>query len=172
MSFFDSSIVLGLGLGHSYDSTKLALSWARIYKKFSLTCLRSVAQSCLTLRPHGLQHARLPCPSSAPRSCLNSCSSSQWCHPTISSSTVLFSFCLQSFLASESFPMSRLFTSGGQNVGVSASAETEVSPSNEYSRLISFRMDWLDLLADQGTLKSLLQHHNSKASILWHSLSS
>ena len=58
--------------------------------------------------------------------------------------------------------MSQLFTSGGQSIGVSASA----SPSNEYSGLISFRMDWLDLLAVQGTLKSLLQHHSSKASIL------
>ena len=65
--------------------------------------------------------------------------------------------------------MSRLFTSGGQSIGVSASAKTEISPTNEYSRLISFRMDRLDLLAVQGTLKSLLQNHSSKASILWHS---
>ena len=70
-----------------------------------------------------------------------------------------FSFCLQSFPASGSFPMSRLFTSGGQRIGASFS----ISPSNEYSGLISFRMDWLDLLAVQGTLKSLLQHHSSKA---------
>ena len=60
--------------------------------------------------------------------------------------------------------MSQLFTSGGQSIAASASA---ISPSNEYSRLISFRMDWLDLLAVQGTLKSLLQHHSLKASILW-----
>ena len=62
--------------------------------------------------------------------------------------------------------MSQLFVSGGQSIGVSAS---NISPSNEHSGLISFRMDWLDLLAVQGTLKSLLQHHSSKASILWHS---
>ena len=79
-------------------------------------------------------------------------------------SAIPFSSCLQTFPASGSFPMSHLFASGGQRIGVSASAS---SPSNEYSGLISFRMDWLDLLAVQGTLKSLLQHHSSKASILW-----
>ena len=80
------------------------------------------------------------------------------CHP--------FSSCLQSFPESGSFPVSQFFASGGQNIGVSASAS---SPSNEYSGLISFRIDWLDLLAVQGTLRSLLQHHSSKASILQHS---
>ena len=112
---------------------------------------------------HGLQHVRLLCPSPSPRACSNLCPSSWWCHPTISFSVVPFSFCLQSFPASGSFPMSQFFTSGGQSVGASASAS---SPSNEYSGLISFRMDWLDLLAVQGTLKNLLQHHSSKASIL------
>ena len=80
-----------------------------------------------------------------------------------SSSVIPFSSCRQSFPASGSFQMSQLFTSGGQSIGVSASA---ISPSNEHPGLISFRMDWLDLLAVQGTLKSLLQHHSSKASIL------
>ena len=80
-------------------------------------------------------------------------------HPTISSSVVPFSSHFQSFPASGSFPVSQFFPSGGQSIGVSASAS---SPSNEYSGLISFRMDWLDLLAVQGTLKSLLQHHSSK----------
>ena len=74
-----------------------------------------------------------------------------------------FSSCLQSFPASGSFQISHFFTSGGQSIGASASAK---SPSNEYSGLISFRMDWFDLLAVQGLLKSLLQHHSSKASIL------
>ena len=74
--------------------------------------------------------------------------------------------CLQSFPASESFPMNQFFASGGQRIG---SFSFNISPSNEYSGLISFRMDWLDLLAVQGTLKSLLQHHSLKASILWHS---
>ena len=75
--------------------------------------------------------------------------------------------CLQSFPALGSFPMSQFFASGGQSIGVSASAS--ISPSNEYSELISFRMAWLDLLAVQGILRSLLQHHSSKASTLWHS---
>ena len=84
-------------------------------------------------------------------------------HPTISSSVVPFSSWFLSFPASESFPMSQFFTSGGQSTGASVSA------SNEYSGLISFKIDWLDLHAVLGTLKSLLQHHSSKASILWRS---
>ena len=75
-----------------------------------------------SLRPHWLQHSRLPCPSPTPRTCSNSCPSSQWCHPTISFSVVPFSFCLQSFPASGSSPISWLFISGGQSIGASASA--------------------------------------------------
>ena len=74
-----------------------------------------------SLRSHGLQHARLPCPSPTPRACSNSCPSSWWCHPTISSSVIPFSSCLQSFPASGSFPMSQFFTSGDQSIGASAS---------------------------------------------------
>ena len=84
--------------------------------------LFSVQFSCSvvfdSLWPQGLQHTRLPCPSSAPRAYSNSCPSNQWCHPTISSSVVLFSSCLQSFLASGAFPMSQFFTSGSQSIGV------------------------------------------------------
>ena len=115
-----------------------------------------------SLRPHILQHTRLPCPLLTPRACSNSCSWSRRCHPTVSSSVIPFSSCLQSFPASGSFPMSQFLTSGDQSIGVSASAS--VLPMN--TGLISFRMDWFDLLAAQGTLKSLLQHHSSKASIL------
>ena len=75
-----------------------------------------------SLWPHGLQHTRLPCPSPSPGVCSNSWPLSQWCHPTISSIIIIFSLCLQSFPASGSFPMSWLFTSGGQSIGVSASA--------------------------------------------------
>ena len=75
-----------------------------------------------SLLPCGLQHSRPPCPPPTPGACLNSCPSSRWCHPTISSSAVLFSSCLQSFPASGSFPVSQFFTSGGQSIGVSASA--------------------------------------------------
>ena len=81
-----------------------------------------------SLRPHGLQHARLPCPSPTPGVYSNSCPLSWWCHPTISSSVVPFSSCLQSFPASGSFQMSQLFASGGQSIGVSASAS--VLPMN------------------------------------------
>ena len=81
-----------------------------------------------SLWPHGMQHAGLPCPSPTPGPCSNSCPSSQWCHPTISSSVALFSICLQSFPASASFPMSWLFTLGGQSIGASASAS--VLPMN------------------------------------------
>ena len=115
---------------------------------------------------HGLQHVRLSCPPLCPRVCSNSCPLSQGCHPTISSSVVPFSFCPQSFPASESFLMSWLFTSGGQSTGPSVS----ISPPNpEYSGLISFTIDCFDLLVVQGILKSLLQHHSLQASILWHS---
>ena len=116
-----------------------------------------------SLWPHGLQHARLPCPSPTPRACSNSCPSSQWCHLTISSSVIPFSSSLQSFPASGSFPTSQFFPTGGQSTGVSAS--TSVLPMNTQD-WSSFRMDWLDLLAVQGTLKSLLQNHSSKASVL------
>ena len=88
----------------------------------------SVAQSCLTLQPHGLQHARTPCPSPIPGVYPNSCPLSQWCHPTISSSVVPFSFHLHSFPASGFFQMSQFLTSGGQSIGVSASAS--VFPMN------------------------------------------
>ena len=112
-----------------------------------------------SLRHHKPQHARPPCPSPTPGVHPNPCPLSRWCHPTISSSVLPFSSCPQSFLASGSFQMSQLFTSGGQSIGVSAS--TSVLPMNtqDWSPL----GDWFDLLAIQGTLKSLLQHHSSKA---------
>ena len=83
---------------------------------------------CDSLRPHGLQHARPPCPSPTPGAYSNSCPLSWWCHPTISSSVIPFSSCPQSFPASGSFPMNQLFISGGQSIGVSASAS--VLPMN------------------------------------------
>ena len=121
-----------------------------------------------SLQYHGLQHARLPCPTPTPRACSNACPSSRWCHPTISSSVAPFSYCLQSFPPSGSFQMSQFFTLGDQRKYRSFSFS--VSPSSECSGLISFRMNWFDLLAVQGTRKSLLQHHSSKASVLWRSV--
>ena len=88
-----------------------------------------------SLQPHGLQHARPPCPSPTPGACLNSCPLSQWCHPTISSSVLPFSSHLQSFPASGSFPRGQFFASGGQSIGVSASAS--VFPMNS--------QDWFPL---------------------------
>ena len=116
-----------------------------------------------SLRPHELQHARPSCPSPTPRVYSDSCPSSRWCHPAISSSVVPFSSCPQSLPASGSFPMSQLCMRWPKYWSFSFS----ISPSSEHPGLISFAMDWLGLLAVQGTLKSLLQHHSSKASILW-----
>ena len=93
-----------------------------------------------SLQPHGLQHARLPCPAPTPRACSNSCPLSWCCHPTISSSVAPFSSCLQSFPSSGSFPMSQFFPSGGQGTIVSASAS--VLPMNIQDWLISSRIDW------------------------------
>ena len=98
------------------------LLWPLLLSASASVQFSSVAQSCLTLWPHGLQHARLPCPSPTPRACLNSHPSSWWCHPTISSSVVPFASCLQSYPASMLSPVSQFFTSGGQSIGVSASA--------------------------------------------------
>ena len=105
----------------------------------------SVTQSCPTLRPHGPQHARPPCPSPTPRVYSNSCPLSQWCHPTISSSVVSFSSRLQSFPASGSFQMSQLFTSDGQSIGVSAS--TSVFPMNIQDW---FPLGWTGLISLQS----------------------
>ena len=88
-----------------------------------------------SLQPHGLQHARLPCPSPTPTACSNSCPSSQWCHPTISSSVVPLSSCLQSFPASGSFPVSQFFPSGGQSIGVLASASVVPMNTQDWSPL-------------------------------------
>ena len=117
-----------------------------------------------SLQPHGLQHTRLPCPSPTPRAYSNSCPLSRWCHPTILSAVIPFSSCI--------FPSIRV--SSSESVlhirwPKNWSFNFSISASNEYSVLISFRVDWFDLLAAQGTLKSLLQHHSLKASILWHS---
>ena len=115
-----------------------------------------------SLQPREPQHARPPCPSPTPGVHPNPCPLSRWCHPTISSSVVPFSSCLQCFPASGSFQMSQLFTSGGQSIGVSASAS--VLPMNIQDW---FPLGWTGWIALQSKgLSSLLQHHSSKASIL------
>ena len=114
---------------------------------------------------HELQHTRPPCPSPTPGVYPNPCPSSRWYHPTISSSVVPFSSGLQLFQHQGLYK----WVSSSYQVAKYWSFSFSISPFNEYSWFISLRIDWLDLLAVQGTLKSLLQHHSSKASVLWHS---
>ena len=125
-------------------------SWVRLSRSF-------VSDS---LRPHGPQHARPPCPSPTPRACSNSCPWSQWCHPTISSSVIPFSSCLQSFPASGSFPVSQFFASGGQSTG--ASASTSVLPMNiqdwfplGFTGLISLQSKRLSRIFSNTQFKSI-----------------
>ena len=139
------------------------LTWFNVL--FSASVLFSCSVVSDSLRPHGLQHSRPPCPSATPRVYSNS--SIELVMP--SNHLIL---CCPLLLPPSIFPRIRVFS----NESVLCirwpkywSFSFSISPSNEYSGLISFRMDWLDLLAVQGTLKSLLQHHNSKASILLHS---
>ena len=132
---------------------------------FLLLFSHSVMSDCWW--PHGLQHSRLPCSSLTLRACSNSCTLSWLCHPSISSSVIPFSSHLQSFPASESFQMSQFFASGGQSIGVSASASVLPMSIQDWFPL---GLTPLNLLAVQGTFKSLLQHHSSKASILWSSI--
>ena len=121
-----------------------------------------------SLQSHGLQHARLPCPSPTPSACSNTCPSSWWCHPTISSSVVPFSSCLPFFPASGSFLVSQFFTSGGQSIEALASAS--VLPMN-IQNWFPLRLTGLTSLQskESSQLKSLLQHHSSKVSVLWRS---
>ena len=114
---------------------------------------------------HGLQHAKPSCPSLPPRVCPSSCPLHWWCHPDISSSLIPFSSCLQSFPIRVFSNESALCIRWPKYWSFSFS----IIPSKEHPGLISFRMDWLDHLAIQGTLKSLLQHHSSKAASLRHS---
>ena len=115
------------------------------------------------LWPHELQDARLPCPSLSPRVCSNSCPLSQWCHPSISSSVIPFSSCLQSFPASGSFPKSRLFSSSGQSIGASASP---LVFSRNIQDWFPSRLTDLISLQSKGLSRVFSQHHSSKASIL------
>ena len=115
-----------------------------------------------SLQPHGLQHARLPCPSLSPRVCSNSCPLSWWCYITISSFAALFSFHFQSFPASGSFPMSCPFALGGPSIGASASAS--VLPMN-IQGWFPLALTSLISLLSKG-LSRVLHHHNLKASIL------
>ena len=134
--------------------------WPAPIEKPSSGQISSLQFSCSVmsdpLQLHRLQHARLTCPTPTPRACSNSCPLSQWCHPTISSSVVPFSSRLQSFPASGSFPMGQFFASGGQSIGVSASASVLPMNIQYWSPL-----GWIGLISLQSkALKSLLQYHN------------
>ena len=119
-----------------------------IHYYFYSMLFSSVAKSCLeSLQPHILQHSRLLYPSLSPGVCSNSCPLSRWYCLTNSSSALLFSFCLPSFIVSGYLIMNQPFTLGGQSI-----KSFSISPSSEYSGLISFRIDWFHLLAVQGTL--------------------
>ena len=135
---------------HLRYSTGNSIQWSAVTKwegNLKKSGYMSVQFSCSvvsnSLPPHGLQQARPPCPSPTPRACSNSCPSSWWCHPTISSSVIPFSSRLQSFPASGSFQMSQLFTSGGQNIVVSAS--TSVLPMNTQDWSPLGWTDWISL---------------------------
>ena len=140
------------GLEHSIDCTVQSVQFSHSVMSNSLWS-------------HGLQHARLPCPSPTLKACSNSCPSSTWCHPNISSSVIPFSSCLQSCPASGSSPMSQFFPWGGQSTGVSASASVLPMNTQDWSPL-----GWTGWISLQSKgLKRLLQHHSSKASIPQHS---
>ena len=110
-----------------------------------------------SLQPHGLQHAMLPCSSPSPRACSNPCPLSRWCPPSTSSCTIPFSSCLHFSHHQSLWVRWPKYWSFSFNIG----------PYNEYLGLISFRIDWFDLLEVQEILRHLLQHHSWKASILW-----
>ena len=135
-----------------------------MYTFSSVQFSRSVVSDCL--QPHDLQHARPPCPSPTPGAYSSSCPLSWWCHPTISSSVIPSPPALNLSQHQDLFK----WINSSHRWPKYWSFSFNISPSNEHSGLISFRMDWLDLLAVQGTLKSLLQNHSSTASVLQHSV--
>ena len=129
-------------------------------KKVGEDCCCSVAQSCLC-KP-GLKHTRLPCPLVSPRVCLNSCPLSWWCHPLFLCHSLLLTLAI--------FSSIRVFSNElAPHIRCPKYWSLSISASNEYSGLIFFRIDWFDLLSVQWTLKSFLQYHSLKTSILWHS---
>ena len=146
-----------------------AFSWKSLFSQFSHSVMSN------SLWPQGPQHARSPCPSPTPRACSNSCPSSWWCYPTISSSVIPFSSCLQSFPASGSFQMNQFFPSGGQSIEVSASAS--VLPMNiqdrfplELTSLISLQSKGLSRFFSNTTVQ---KHQFFKSQLsLWFNLTS
>ena len=158
-SWLENHMNRGAWWAIAHGSQRVGHDWSDL----ACTSVQFSTRSCLTVT-HGLQHARLPCPSPTPRACSNSCPSNQWCHPTISSSVIPFSSCLQIFSSIRVFSKESVLCIKWPKYW-----SFSFNPSNEYSGLISFRIDWFDRLAVQGTCKSLLQHHGSRVSILQRS---
>ena len=158
--------VSGLACGKPLAGTCfiLILLALRVWVLSFISLVQSLSRVRLFVTPWTAA-CQLPCLSPTPGVCSNSCSSSRWCHPTISSSVIHFSFCLQPFPASGSFQMSQFFASGGQSIGASASASVLPINIEDWSPL--GWTGWISLLS-KG-LSRVLQHHSSKASILWRS---
>ena len=168
----ESVICIHIPLPSSTSQTKPPSHPSRSPQSNNLSPLCLIAGSHLlfscsvmsdSFRPHGLQHTRLPCPSASPGACTNSCLLSRWSHPAISSFVILLP---PIFLGIRVFSNQLALHIRWPKYW---SLSFSVSPFNEYFGLISFRIDWFDLPAVQETLKSLLQHHSSKAPILQHS---
>ena len=150
------------GAGHDWVTLINCIFLFTTLKCSSVQFSHSVVSN--SLQPHGLQHARILYPSPTPRAYSNSCPSSRWCHPAISSSVIPFSSRLQSFPASGSFQRSQFFA---QSIGVSASTSVLSMNLQDWSPL--GQTGWISLQSKGLTLKSLRQRHSSKASILWRS---
>ena len=146
-------VEMGIWLGNSGQKTKYWGQFSSVH--FSHSVMSD------SLQPHEPQHTRPPCPSPTPGVHPNPCPLSQWCHPIISSSVAPFSCCPQSFPAWGSFPMSQLFASGSQSIGVSAS--TSVTSMNTQNWFPVVRIGWISL--QSKGLSRVLQHHSSKASL-------
>ena len=143
----------------SFNNRKMHMIMHALYIRDIYLCIQfSFSVMSNSLQPHGLQHTKLPCPSTIPRACSNSCPWSQWWHPMISFSVVPFSYCLQSFLASGSFLMSQLLASSGQTIGVSASRSVLWMNNQDWFPLeltgwISFQSKWLSRVFSNTTVQ-------------------
>ena len=164
LEWYISSQMHTLGLQVVENIESIGKNEERIFQGLfgGIVQFSSVTQSCPTLRPHESQHARPSCPSPTPGVHWDSRPSSQWCHPAISSSVVPFSSCPNPSQHQSFFQ----WVNSSHEVAKVLEFQLQHHSSKEIPGLISFRMDWLDLLAVQGTLKSLLQHHSSNNVVL------
>ena len=153
---FDKELVYG-------HHVVFILSVENVLSAHGITELLFIQLHYYSLWPHGMQYARPLCPSLSPGVCSNSCPLSQWCYLTISSSATLFSFCLNLSQHQSLFQ----WVGPSHHVAKVLELQLQYQSFQWIFRVDSFKTEWFDLLAVQGTLRSLLQHHNLKASILW-----